>query len=796
MWEWLRALSPELVWGLFTRGLGAVFLISFASLAGQIVRGAGSDGGLPVAWRLAKIKQDFPTWRRFYYFPTLLWLSDADFMLRLLTWGGIAAAGLLIYGGPLSFWALLTCYLCYLSLDLAIGLIFPWDCLLFEAAVLGLFLPPTHALPELAAVAAPAPALAWAYRLLVFRVMFGFGKQKFMGAKREDMAYLKGFLINQPLLSPLGWYAQKLPTVLLKGMVLFMFFVEIPAPIFAFFPGPLSFICAISTALLMIGIQAFGSFGYFSPLTIVCCIPLFDSITPGQLRIAEMFGPGAPIFTNACVVVHTLAAMMAFPLNSWVGQNWHLWSIWYRLPRALQLPFDFVRFMHPFRWMHPYGVFPPNVSPGVKISLLVEVTWDNATWHEVEFKYSPSNPKSAPKFIAPYHPRGDQAVIYETFGLNPTSLISSMLGPWDPYSYGAQPAAITLVQRICEGRGDAFMVDTVLKQHDTPPVAARITTVMLEPASLKEHFATGNWWKRTYIGPHTPPRGSDPRFWQDFMPEPEMWHFEAIFWRKRCKLGALMQRSRAGNEDPMALAIAESGDLLSAADVELFWNEFIPIVASHDRSTFDSLPEAVAQVRERFDRGQQRALQRLAGRFSVLLAARLEPLYLGRGSTPLIPARTYFHLWMLIQDVITNGRDAYLAAMADPQALGARLAELTPQHGLYLLSIFRFESMVFDAQKLRLITAFTAPHDEEAKKAISYSSDSLTGFAQKLARLAETFSGFFCVMPYVRDAFKGPRFDHGFPELYPSFEQLASGEVVVRAYAKPPDGTPVPVAAE
>ena len=35
------SLSPELVWGIFSRGIGLVFLVSFTSLARQIVRGAG-----------------------------------------------------------------------------------------------------------------------------------------------------------------------------------------------------------------------------------------------------------------------------------------------------------------------------------------------------------------------------------------------------------------------------------------------------------------------------------------------------------------------------------------------------------------------------------------------------------------------------------------------------------------------------------------------------------------------------------------------------------------------------------
>ena len=96
--------EPTLIWGLFTRGLGVVFLISFVSLSIQVTFAAGHRGMLPVHRRLAKIEEDFPSWRRFYYFPTLLWLNRSDWMLRALTLAGIAASLVVIYGGPFSFW--------------------------------------------------------------------------------------------------------------------------------------------------------------------------------------------------------------------------------------------------------------------------------------------------------------------------------------------------------------------------------------------------------------------------------------------------------------------------------------------------------------------------------------------------------------------------------------------------------------------------------------------------------------------------------------------------------------------
>jgi hypothetical protein len=793
MLQWFEGLTPELVWGLYTRGLGLVFLISYASLIPQILDCSGRTGGFP-AWRLLdRIRRDFPPWRRWLHFPTVLWVNDSDLMLRAITWVGAAASLLVIYGGPLSPWALLVCYLCYLSLDPVVGFIYPWDCLLLEAGVMALFLPATHALPDLHALVAPAPALTWAHRLLLFRVMFGFGKQKFTGATRKDLSYLKGFLIGQPLLSPLAWYVQKLPVALLGGLMVFMFWAEVPAPFLGLFPGTASIICALTTIFLMIGVWATGNFGYFSLLTMVAAIPLFDNVTPRQLEIGSLFAPGAPVVTNAYVVIHTLCALLAFPFNSWVGQCWHIWAAWFRLPRLYQLPLDFLHFMHPFRWLHPYGVFPPNTGPGLKTSLLIEASWDDQTWHELEYKFALANNKSPPKFIAPYHPRGDQAVIYETFGLAPTGLLSGTMGPWDPYAFGTRPSAHVLAQRITDGSTDDFTLKgggTPLTKN--PPRAIRISTVIMEPVSLKHHFATGEWWKRTYIGPHMPPRQHDPTIWEDFLPEPELWHWDSIMWRRRSRLKKLIDGSLAGREDPMKLALAECDDLTSE-DVDRFWNELVPLAAAK-RESFDTLPDFVPEVRARYSRQQLRALHRLLARFSLLLVARWEPAYLGRGSKPLIPVDTYFHLWMLAQHIIGNGKDAYLQALADPMAaVNAELPRMTPQTGMYFFSLFRYEIMVFDAQKMRLLATMSAPYDEEQKRALLEADrESMSSFHRFSDRISRVFSGFYCIAPTIIVNFKGPRFDLGYAELYPTFRQLPTGEIAIRSYANTP-GDPVPV---
>lgn len=789
------SLEPTLVWGLYLRALGVVLFITFLSLSLQIVGFAGSQSGpTRIAPRLLKYREDFPGWRRFVYFPTLLWINSSDGMLRLLSWGGLACAALVVYGGPFSHYALIGCYVCYVSLDLPAGLVLPWDCLLFEVTLFSCFLPVTHALPELTAVAAPSPALAWAFRLLFFRLMFGFGKQKFLGSRPKDSAYLRGFFIYQPLLSPLGWLAHKLPLSLLKGGLYFMFLVEIPTPFFVFFPGALSVIAAAATVMLMIGIQITGNFGYFSIATMALCIPLLDNVTPHAFTLSGLFAPGAPIVTNAYVVLHTCAAVFTFPFNSWLGQSWCVWSVWYRFPRFLQPLFGFYRLLHPLRWLHPYGVFPPNNQPGVKMSLVPEVSWDGQTWHELQFKYAPTNERSRPHFVAPHHPRGDQAIVYDTFGLNSSSLMSGMVGLWDPYYFASASPAVQFCQRAVEVKDLPYAWTDESKRHDGPPIASRITTVMLEPTTLEELRRSGRWWDRTYIGPHTPTHHNEPNFWENAIGEPELWHPEAIMWRRRSRFHDLMERSRAGKTDPLELAIWDGK--LTRADVDAFWSELVPLVANADRTTFDSLPDTLAAIRTRFDRTRERAFARLLGRFAMILVARFEPKFLYKLNRAELHAPSYLHVWMLAYHIIAQGKDAYVHALAHEESWNAELAKMTTQSGLYFLALFRFDDMCFDAQKLRLIDCVTFPLDpvekRKAQDALRTSDpESLAMPMRAVVKFGRFMSGFFWVMTDLRFNFKGPAFHRGFPELYPEFEELDSGDIRVKSYAYPSPDEPL-----
>ena len=207
-------IDPQLAWGLVARGLGLVYLISFASIAPQVTTLAGAGGLTPLVTTLRQIKHDLPMsyWR---HFPSVFWLVGAsDVALTLVPVAGAAFASAAIIGTA-SPAALAACWALMRSLDIPVGLLYPWDSMLLEAGALALLLPAVHPIGDgLGTVSAPHPWVAASLRLLLLRVMLGFGKKKFVGTSLKHSCYIKHFLVAQPIPSPLGWLASRFPCVL------------------------------------------------------------------------------------------------------------------------------------------------------------------------------------------------------------------------------------------------------------------------------------------------------------------------------------------------------------------------------------------------------------------------------------------------------------------------------------------------------------------------------------------------------------------------------------------------------
>jgi hypothetical protein len=299
---------------------------------------------------------------------------------------------------------------------------------------------------------------------------------------------------------------------------------------------------------------------------------------------------------------------------------------------------------------------------------------------------------------------------------------------------------------------------------------------MLEPTSLAEQRATGNYWKRTYIGPHLPEVRRLSVFWERALAEPELWHPDDIEWRRRSELRHLMDRATAG-EDPRGAVVADAPEL-SVDDVDFFFDQLVPLIqrAAPDRSTWDRLPDVVVGVRSICDEQKLFVAERILGRLTVLLNARLEPLFFQEAKLGKLELPTYFHLTMLAHQILLGGRAIYEEIYRRPELAVGMAEGLGIASGCYLMGIFQYDGLIFQAQKRRLVTRFVsparvAPPNPRAKRHEEQVMDGLN-------RLSAAME----LAVFLEGQFRGERFERGQPERYPTFELQVTGEVIVRPF--------------
>lgn len=137
-----------------------------------------------------------------------------------------------------------------------------------ETSFLSLFLPRLPYIGEQwAASELPLPIVAFSLRWLAFRVMLGFGKQKFIGHRMADWDYMRGFTSSAPLPSRAGYYLFFAPIPIHLICLASMFVIEIILPFGFLLPGIARPAAGLSVMFLMVGIHLNGNWG-----TVMCVV--------------------------------------------------------------------------------------------------------------------------------------------------------------------------------------------------------------------------------------------------------------------------------------------------------------------------------------------------------------------------------------------------------------------------------------------------------------------------------------------------------------------------------------------
>jgi len=705
----LQHIDPLIIWGLFPRLLGFVYLIAIASLYNQVLVFAGSKGIHPIHLQLKKIKEDYPGIKRFFYFPTLLWFNASDRFLKGLVVLGSLSACYAIYGGVYASLALFFCWITYLSFDHCLELTFPWDCFLFEAGFLALFLPAVHSLPQIQAMHEPLPVIAWAYRWLIFRLMFGFGKFKFFKSGSKEHVYLQGFMVCQPLPSKIGWLSCRLPMPILKLSLFFMFIAEIIAPFFLFIPGMPRLIGGIIMVVLMVGIQLCGNFGFFNLITISTCVILLDTqSTIFDMGFQKIFSSGWNAGVTLMVFAMFVGSILYLPFNNWCTRTCFSWVFFQKMRMVFLKPlFSFYRALAPFRLIHAYGVFPPMSAPAVRWVAIIEGSHDNQHWREYEYKFMTSHEGSQPRFIAPFHPRYDHLVYYESPGFSGANFFTANIGTGNPYRFSHSSMLTRVLQRLMEGEETIqyLFKSNPFENSNEPPSSMRVRAYVFQPLTFKEHQQTGLWWRRKCIGTHYPVQQRDEHGLDEWLPSPETFHWDEYIWKSRAPLMNRMI-DQSNQPEKVDTAIQSYRPNISLKDLNVFWDEFLPLAGMQKARKFSSLHNVIKDIQKKYTKQDMRKFETILACYSVLLSKKLEPAFFN-DEGPADLCHSYFHLGLLTHTIIGQGRGSFDQVLQNPDLAQAIVQEMSLDTGLYYFGLFYYEVFAYHARKMRLMQMCT-----------------------------------------------------------------------------------------
>ncbi len=462
LFGWWQSGEHSIALSLFIRMLGAVYVLAFLSLLVQAKGLFGKRGILPIRDYLALLRRLGA--RRFYYCPSLFWLSSGDGAIAAVCLLGLLASALLALGVlPLLFLAV--AWLCYLSFKSAGQdfLNFQWDALLLEAGF-------AAALALASGLGAAGLLLLW-FVFFKFMVMAGLAKVLSKDPSWRSLTAMKYHYETQPLPNPLSWFAHNLPLPLHKLSALATFFIEIGTPFLFFGPPDLRLFAFAAQALLQLMILATGNFGALNILTMVMGTPLLPDWLLAPLSSLSIPAPQLlpPIIAVPAVVL--LVALNAVQILSLFSR---------KVPgRSL------LRLVEPLEICNSYGLFA--VMTTKRYEIILEWSDDGFRWQEYRFRWKPQGLSAMPKECAPHMPRLDWLMWFLPFGTYEDN-------PWFMRFLEKLLQNSEDVQSLLEGGGPA-----------DPPRMVRALAYEYRFTDPKTWKETGRWWERTLVGVYCPP---------------------------------------------------------------------------------------------------------------------------------------------------------------------------------------------------------------------------------------------------------------------------------------------------
>jgi hypothetical protein len=473
----VRWIGSETFWRtrlVFQRALAGILLIAFLNVVHEFKPLLGERGLLPVPLFTKAVA--------FRESPSLFFFAPKDAAFTAAGWLGILLSCLALAGVAdryrtwfsMLVWASLwVLYLSFVNVGQTFYA-FGWESILLEACFYAILLGSRGAAPQTVAV--------WLLRWLLFRVMFGAGLIKMRGDPCwRDLTCLDYHYETQPMPNPLSWFFHWAPAWSHKSGVLFNHFAELVVPFAYFMPQPLSSIAGAVTILFQALIFAGGNLSWLNALTMVLAVSTFDDRF--LARILPVRAPAArapaPAHRAATAAVAVLVAILSIrPVRNMASRR-----------QVMNTDYN------PLHLAGTYGAFGSITRP--RYEVVVEGTDDaapapSAKWLAYEFKGKPGELSRMPPQIAPYHLRLDWLMWFAAMP-----------------SYAEHPWFVHFMVKLLEGDRPTLSLLRTNPFPSRPPRYVRALLYEYHFTNPAERARTGQWWKRTLVGPYFPPVSLD-----------------------------------------------------------------------------------------------------------------------------------------------------------------------------------------------------------------------------------------------------------------------------------------------
>ena len=450
---------------LFLRLLGLIYLSAFGSLWPQVVGLMGVGGVVPASRFISALHAQLGL-RAFFYAPSLFWFDSRDRALIIACALGCLAS-LFLAAGVLSRVSTLVCFALYLSLS-SVGqpfTSFQWDALLLEAGFLAIF--------------AGAPWLVWAYRLLLFRLMFESGCVKLAShdPNWRNLHALRFHFMTQPLPNPVAYYVYRAPPGLLDFLTALALAIELLAPFLLFGPRLARYLGVGLLMSLQLSILLTGNYAFFNLLSLALCLwGLEDRIFAPLGRWLSWQFPrlSLPPRPEAFRIAGNLAVAVLLVL----GGMQLLDSV---ASRLIAPPFsELLAAVQPFEIVNGYGLFA--VMTTTRPEIVLEGSNDQVDWREYQFPYKPGNTHRSLPWVAPYQPRLDWQMWFAALG-----------------DYQSNTWVGSLMYRIFTGEPSVYRLLST-PPFDHPPRYLRALLYQYDFTTPDQRARTGAVWKRQLRG--------------------------------------------------------------------------------------------------------------------------------------------------------------------------------------------------------------------------------------------------------------------------------------------------------